>query len=355
MSSLDKLQFDNLLTALVERGASDLYLTMGSRPVFRIVDSLVPASEEILTAVKIEELILPLINAEQKEILVKEKALVFSHTFETGLRFKINIFYAQGSLAADFRFIPSRLPALQELGLPNSVGRILDLKSGLVIIAGPVDSGKSTTLASLIQTFNLNKELRIMTLEKPVEFIFTNAKSIIQQREVGKDTPSFEEGLEDLLETSADIVAVSAVENKESMERILNLTEQGNLVLLEVGANSVVEVILEIISFFEHDEQERIREILSRVLQIVVCQKLIAKREGGLALVPEILFKTDPVRVLIADGKINQLNNILKTSVREGMVLFDRALAEKVRSGEISQVKALEYVMDKDNFKSVTS
>lgn len=360
-STIDKLQFNNLLTQLVEQGASDLYLSMGSPAMLKIGNQLVPtslaesgqASQEILTAIKIEELVFPLITSEQKKLLLKEKSLIFSRTFENGLRFKINIFYQKESLAAGLRFIPPNIKSIKELGLPKQIEKIFDLKSGLVVIAGPVNAGKSTTLSALVEFLNLNQELRIVTLEQPIEFIFTNKKSIIQQREIGRDTPNFEQGLDDCLESSLDVVVVSQIETQQEIEKILELAQQGRLVLVGVSANSVLDVITKLVAFFEQAEQGRIRGILSQVLKAIVCQQLVPNKNGSLIVVPEILFQTEAVRLAIQDNKLNQINNILRTSAKQGMVLFEQSLASLVKQGEIGEQKAMEHVNDQEGFKQM--
>jgi twitching motility protein PilT len=321
--------------------------------MLKIANQLLPASDEILTANKIEELVMSLITAEQKELLLKEKSLVFGYTFTNGLRFKINLFYQKGSLAAGLRFISPHIMTIQELGLPKSIERIIELKSGLVIISGPINSGKSTTLSAIIEYLNANQQLRIVTLEKPIEFIFTNQKSIVQQREVGKDTPSFKEGLKDCVESSLDVVAISQVENKDEVEQILELAQQGRLVLFNTNANSVSEVILKLLSFFDEEEHGHMRGILSRVLQAVVCQQLVSNKNGALVVVPEILFHTEAVRLAIQDNKLNQINNILRTSIQQGMISFEQSLAGLVKQGIVTEEEALKHVEDRESFRQM--
>ena len=341
MSTLDKMQFDNLLIQVVEQGASDLYLTMGSAPIVKVGEQLLSVDSEVLTSVKIEELVFPLITPEQKEILTKEKALVFGHTFDNKLRFKINLFYQKGGLAASLRLVPNTIKTLEELGLPEQIKNIIEIKEGLVVVSGAVNSGKSTTMSAVVDYFNKNKELRIVTLEKPIEHVYTNKKSIIQQREVGKDTPSFEEGLEDCFGGSLDVVVVSQIETKEEVEKILDLAQQGYLVLLVMNSSSSLGVIMKLLSMFDGDEQSRTREILAQVLRAVICQKLVINKEGKYSMVPEILFNNDAVRLSIQDNKLNQINNILNTSASEGMVSFERSMSELVSEGVVSSEQGI--------------
>ncbi len=351
MSTLDKMQFDNLLIQVVEQGASDLYLTMGSSPIVKVGEQLLSVDQEVLTSVKIEELVFSLINDEQKKILEKEKSLVFSHTFDNKLRFRINIFYQKGSLAASLRLIPNEIKGLEELGLPEQIKKIINLEGGLVVVSGINNSGKSTSMAAIVDYFNKNKELRIVTLEKPIEYIYSNKKSIIQQREIGKDTPSFEEGLEDCFGGSLDVIVVSQVETKQEMEKILDLAQQGYLVLTVMNASSTLGVILKILSMFDGEEQDRTRKVLSEVLRAIICQKLLINKQGKHVMLPEILFNNEAIRLSIADNKLNQINNILDTSAAEGMVSFKHSLAELVSKGEISDKQKMnnQHIKNLDN------
>jgi twitching motility protein PilT len=352
---ISKLQFDNLLTELAEKGASDLHLMAGSSPMLKIADKLVPIGEEILTANKIQELIYPLINEDQRKVLEKEKAIVFSYTFENGLRFKINLFYQKESLAVGLRFISNKLRTIEELGLPKQIEKIVGLKSGLVIVSGPVNSGKSTTLSSIIEYFNTTSALRILTLEKPIEYIFTNKKSIISQREIGKDSPTFKEALEDAVSSSLDVVVVSSIETREEINYIFELAQQGRLVILMLSANSVLETLLKVLSFFDEEEHGHMRSILSRILQSIICQKLVPRVEDGMVAVPEILFYTESIRLAISDNKLNLLNNILRTSHNEGMITFEQSLALLARQGIILPEIALKYAEDKESLKQMIS
>ena len=239
--------------------------------------------------------------------------------------------------------------------MPDGVKELIDTEQGLVFVSGPINSGKSTTLSAMVNYLNSHKELRIVTLEKPIEFIYTNQKSIVQQREVGKDTPSFKEGLEDCLEASLDVVAVSQIESKIEAEKILELAQQGYLVLVLAGANSALDVILKILSLFDGEEQARTRIILSQVLRAIICQKLIVNKQGGYTMLPEILINNDAVRLSIVDNKLNQINNILNTSVSQGMISFKQALEQSVKQGIITRSKAAEYLEKNEALESISA
>ncbi len=340
---LDKIKFNDLLAQLVKQGASDLYLSAGKPPIFKIINELRPANNEILTGDKIEELFSSLISDEQKRILQNKKSLIFGKTFENGLRFKVNLFYQSNFLSADLHFISPVIRSIKELGLPNQVEEIAEIKNGLVVLSGPFNSGKSTTSASIIEYLNNKKQLKIITLEKPIEIIFISKKSIIQQREIGLDTPNLETGLKDCLETNLDIVFVDGFENKKEFELILELSEQGKTVFLITNANSALDTVAKFLSFFNQDEKSRIQNILSRTLKAVLCQKLISSRiigtrnkSNNFIVVPEILFQTQAVQSSIQDNNIKQLDNIIKTSAKQGMISFEQSLNELVKQGVVA-------------------
>jgi len=252
--------------------------------------------------------------------------------------------------------ISNKVYTLQELGLPSQVASMINVEDGLVIVSGPVNSGKSTTLAAMVEYLNNNKSLRILTLEKPIEYIYTSKKSIIQQREVGKDTHSFEEGLEDCFEATLDVVVVSQIEDKQTAAKILELAQQGYLVICVMTANSVLDVLMKFTSFFESGEQKRLRDILSFVLKAIICQKLITiakDKQSSKVVAVEVLFNTDAVRLSIQNERLNQINNILRTSAKQGMILFEQSLANLVKTGKVDLQTALEHVIDEESFKQL--
>lgn len=331
----DKLKFDNLLTQLVKQGASDLYFTAGRPAMFKIVDELKPADNEILTNEKIEQYFLPLINVEQKKVLQTQKSLVFGQTFANGLRFKVNLFYTHNFLATDMHFISPIIKGIKELGLPSKIEEIANISDGMVVLSGPFQAGKTTTATAILEHLNNSKFLKIITLEKPIEIILTSKKSIIQQREIGFDTPDLKTGLRDCLMTNVDVILVSGFENKLELELVLELAEQGKTVFLTTSAVSVLDTIAKFLSFFDESERPRISNVLSRTLQAVVCQKLIKNKRNFWVVVPEILVHNQAVESSIADNKVQQLDNIIKTSAQFGMISFEQSMKILKEQGEI--------------------
>ncbi len=343
MSSINKLQFESLLTQLIEQGAADLYLSAGNFPLMRVAGNLTPLNQEILTGNAIEELLLPLIAPEQINLLKENKALIFSHSFANDLRFKINLFYQKGSLAADLHYIDNHLKSIGELDLSVNIEQIANINQGLVIVAGPFHSGKTTTAMAILEQINQTKEFKIVTLEEPIEYFLTNAKSIVQQREVGLDTPFLKEGLKDALKVNADVVFVAETTEKEEFELVLELAEQGRLVITVITAGSSLDVLIKIFSYFNIEEKLRFREIFSRVLRVVVCQKLLLGLDKKMIVANEVLVNNDAVRLSIQSEKLNQINNILRTSLDSGMISFEQTIDQLLKSGKISPEEARKH------------
>lgn len=340
MSSGNKLQFENMLTQVVEQGGNDLYLSAGNFPLMRVSGNLTPLNQEVLTGNSIEELLLPLITPEQNNLLKQNKSLILSHSFTNGLRFKINLFYQKGNLAADLHYIDSRLKSIGELELSVNIEQIANINQGLVIVAGPFHSGKTTTAMAILEQINQTKDVKIVTLEEPIEYFLTNAKSIIQQREVGLDTPCLKEGLKDALRVNADVVFITETTDKEEFEFILELAEQGRLVITVVTAESSLGVLIKIFSYFNIEEKLRFREIFSRVLKVIVCQKLLLGLDKKMVVANEVLINNDAIRLSIQSEKLNQINNILRTSLDSGMISFEQTINHLLEIGKISSEEA---------------
>lgn len=349
-----EIQFSRLISRLPEYKASDLHFSAGNVPIFRVDGKLKPLSEEnVLTAKFIEEVIFSLLNEEEKEILKKEKEIVITRTLERRFRFKINIFYQKNFLSCSFRFIPSAIKDLRELRLPKVVEEFAKLKKGLVIITGPFNSGKTTTLASLINEINKNQSRYILTLEKPIEYLFSNLKSIIEQREVSKDVLDFKKGLRGIIHKDVDVAVVSEIDSSETMEAVLEVAESGKLIFAVFTSDTVLKTLEKILSFFPLDKQAMIRLMLASNLEAILCQRLLPRLGGSLVLVSEILITTPPVRSLIRDNRFPQINSLIQTSQREGMISLDKSLANLVKTGEILIDDALANAVDVENLKAM--
>ncbi len=347
-----QVTLDRILTFVAEHKASDLHLSVGNPPILRVDRGLVTLSDEpVLTEDFMEELSSSFLDEPQKEILKRDKEIVVAKTFKEKFRFKIHIFFQKNYLSASLRFIPSQVKLPQELGLPPVVNKFMGLKKGLIIIAGTYGSGRSSTAASLIETINQERSAYIVTIEKPIEYIFTNAKSVIEQREVPRDAVSFTKALEAVSEEDADVVYVSTLEGQEVISEIIEVAESGHLVMVISDTPSAFKTLEKIITSFSEAERERIRGSLADNLEGIISQRLLPRVGGGQILATEILVPTEASRLAIREGTLNQIDNILFTSREEGMVSLDRSLADLVSKGEILLEDAVKEAQDLNNLK----
>ncbi|MEK9130428.1 MAG: ATPase, T2SS/T4P/T4SS family [Patescibacteria group bacterium] len=354
MQTTQTIIFNKLLTTVVERRASDLHLTVGTPPVLRIEGELVILEDqEILTPNFINDVVYSFLTSKQKEKLEKNKQIILAHSFDRKLRFKINIYYQKGFLGVVFRYVNPVIQNFSDLGLPKSIEGLLSLDKGLVIINGSFDSGKTTTLLSIIEAINKTKKKNIFTLEKPIEYIFINDKSIIEQREVGSDVNSFADGLDLINNEDVDIVSISEVRDKEIFYKIFKLIEGGRMVFIILEAEQAYQAIEKIINFFPIEEKNKIQTILANNLSGVISQKLIHSLQGNRVLAYEILWANLSVKNLIEEGKLKQLNSILQLSQAEGMMSMDRCLSQLVRNTKISLEEALRHAVDMENLKAM--
>jgi len=355
IDTAEQLAVRALLSKVAEYRASDLHLTVGLSPVLRVDGRLVALSEEdIITADSIKRLLNFLLTDEQRLILEQEKEVVTSFTFDDRARFTIHAFFQKGYAALSLKFIPEQPPTLTELGLPRAVSRILDAHRGLALVVGPFGAGKSTTLASLASEFNRQRGSRIVTIERPIEYVLSSDKSIIEQREVGRDTPSFARGLRSLLEEDVDVVLCSHLPDAETVDLALQLVESGRLVLAGANADSIVKAIQRLITFFSYSQQETARTRLAEALNLVVVQRLLPRIGGGRVVAAGVLVMTPPIRSIIREGELLQLNNVLATSREDGMLSLDRSLAGLVSRGQVVRDDAMAAAVDPDNLSILT-
>ncbi|MFA5069872.1 MAG: PilT/PilU family type 4a pilus ATPase [Patescibacteria group bacterium] len=352
MQASEKIFIDKILAIGAEYRASDFHLSVGNPPILRVDGKLIPlVSEPLLTVDFMKNFVSSILDKDQQAILEKEKEIVFAYTMENKARFKIGIFYQKGNLAASLRLIANQIKSLKELGLPAIVEKFAELEKGLVILSGPFGSGRTATLGALLNTINRNRAEHIITIEKPIEYVYLNNKSIIEQREVGKDTMSFEQALVTAAHEDFDVIYVSEVESLPVAENVLNAAESSRLVLTTMNTDSVLRTLEKIISFFPDQRQAEARDQLASVIEGVVSQRLLPRVGGGRIAVAEVLIPNDAVRSVIREGAIYQINNILQTSREEGMISLDRSLAELLRTGEILADDALANAVDKQSLR----
>ncbi len=336
------LIIDNLLHQLVERDASDLHLRVGEPPVMRIDGVLTRLPLPALNAREMYDLLYPMMNAERQVRFEQTMELDMSYSVPGLSRFRVNIFRQQGSIGAVMRVIPYKIRTIEELGLPPVVNEISMLPRGLVLVTGPTGSGKSTSLASMINAINLTKPGHIVTIEDPIEYVHQDKMSAINQREVGVDTHSFAAALKHVMRQNPDVILVGEMRDLETIQLAITAAETGHLVFGTLHTTDAPQTIDRIIDVFEPEAQQQIRMQLSTVLQAVISQTLLMKKGGkGRVAAFEIMRCTSAIRTLIREGKTYQIYTDIQTGQQFGMQTLDTSLMNLVSSGQIDYDDAL--------------
>jgi twitching motility protein PilT len=328
---------DGLLQLAAARNASDVLLIAGAPTVLRVNGALSTASGGPLDAEEVRAFVLPLVEAGQMEELQKKRTLDFSFMREGLGRFRINLHYQRGTLAASIRLLPARIPSLESLHLPGSLARLAERRQGLVLVTGPTGCGKTSTLAALIDIVNTRRAAHVVTIEDPVEYQHANRSSIIEQIEVGRDTPDFAVTLRSIMRQTPDVILVGEMRDAETMATVLTAAETGHLVFSTLHTNDAVQAVSRILDSFPSANQPQVRQQISLALAAVVAQQLIPGADG-VARWPatEIMTATDAVRALIRKGDDHQLRSQISTSKAEGMMTMEQSLADLVRAGRVS-------------------
>lgn len=342
METTTNLLIKEILIESIKSNAFDIHFSVGNYPLIRVINNNLMFLEDkgIINQDFIEQMVSSMLTAKQKAILEKEKEIIFSYNFDKNLRFKVNIFYQKGFLSVTLRYIKSQIPSLEDLGLAD-LKFLSKLQRGLVVISGPFGSGRSSTAASLINEINKISKKYIITVEQPIEFIFVNDKSIIEQREVGKDANSFYNALTYFQEEGGDVLFVDRMNDPKIIPLILEIATS-SLVFTIVTANSAQAVISLIVDSFQSFDQERIRDMLANSLKAVICQKMIPKISGGVKVIYEYLPVNESVKATIQSGNLKQIDNIINTSKKIGMISLEQSLALAVKNGEIEIGEAME-------------
>jgi len=338
------LQLKKLLEITTKEQASDLHLSVGYHPVLRISDRLIPLYKEPkLTGEDSQGLAFALMNEEQKQKFLSGKETDFSYNFEDRVRFRVNVFFQKGYVAAALRLIPTQIRSIEELNLPPILHAFSKARQGFVIICGPSSHGKSTTLAAIIDEINHSRSEHIITIEDPIEYVFAPDKSIIDQREVGLDTLSFARALRATFRQDPDVIMVGEMRDPETVSTAITAAETGHLVFATLHTNSASQTIHRIVDTFAPEQQNQIRSQLSASLLGVVSQRLIPRISGGLIPACEVMIATPAVANLIRENKIHEIPTVIETSAELGMVSFNRSLADLVKEREVSLENALNY------------
>lgn len=341
----ENVKIQQLFKLMVDSGGSDLHLTVGSPPGLRVNGEIVRVKIPALNASDAKRLVYQILTEEQKNEFEKNLELDFSFGIKGLARFRANVFYSKGGVAAVFRTIPSIIPDFKSLNLPNVLMEMTDVSNGLILVTGPTGSGKSTTLASLIDRLNENEAGHIITLEDPVEFVHPHKSCIVNQREIGTDSLTFHNALKSLLRQDPDIVLVGELRDVETIEAALTVAETGHLVFGTLHTNSCVQTINRIVNVFPSDQQDQIRTLLSFVLQGVISQQLLPKSfEPGRCLGIEILIPTPAIRNLIREDKIHQIYSQMQIGQEKtGMMTMNQCIVRHVKAGLIDTDTAMSY------------
>lgn len=356
MSTIDTLLIKKIIASAAAKKATDIHLTVGNQPFFRVDGNLsVSVEAGVLKPEILEEMVDFFLTPEQKKIFLENKEITIDYfSEETALRFRVNIFFQKSYPMISLRLIPPVIPEFSALGLPDIIADLCNNKRGLIIISGPFSSGRSTTMACLIQLINMQRSEHIITLEKPIEYLFVNEKSIIDQREIGKDVSSFEQGMKTILDEDVNIVAVAEAGSPKIFEYALELAESGRLVIVVMNSDSVISVLEKIIAGFSEEQKIWALNVLSDVLVGVLVQRLLPKATGGgMVLAYEILTMTPAVKSLIIEGKFFQLTSVLQTSRNEGMINLDKSLIDLAKKGIISRSEAITQAQDEVTVSNV--
>ena len=346
------VKIEVLLEECVKRNASDLHIQVGLQPILRIDGKLTPIpNTPVLTENMVSTLIFATLDSMQREVLMKDKEFDYSFAFGQIARFRVNAFNERGNLAAAFRLIPTKMPTIDDLGMPQVVSTFADYPRGLVLVTGPTGSGKSTTLAALINKINQEKAVHIVTIEDPIEFTHKSQKSVVVQREVHYDTYSFSRALKSVLRQDPDVVLLGEMRDLETMSSAITIAETGHLVFATLHTNSAAQSIDRMIDVFPAEQQPQIRSQLSNILMAVCSQRLIPAIGGGRVCAAEIMVANSAVRSIIREGKTHQLDTTIQTGASEGMQTMDRTLAKLVQSGVVTYDDAREYAVDAVEFE----
>ena len=352
-----ELHLNSLLAEMVSYGASDLHISAGLPPCIRIDGSLRPMEGyDVLTASETRRLVYGILAQRQREKFEEELELDTSHSVPNAGRFRLNVFLQKDSVGAVLRAIPFKIVPLDKLGVPAVVGDLANLPRGLVLVCGPTGSGKSTTLASVVDIVNMTRADHIMTVEDPIEFVHSSKRSVVNQREVGEDTRSFAAALKHVLRQDPDVILVGEMRDLETISTALTAAETGHLVFGTLHTQDAPQSIDRVIDVFPAHQQQQIRVQLAAALQAVVCQQLLPRLGGkGRGVACEVLIATPAIRNMIREGKVHQIYSAMQGGGKYGMQTMDQSLADLVRNSKISLEVALERCHHEDELRRLVA
>lgn len=336
--------------------ASDVHLSTGNPPMLRINGDMIPMKMDAMPADVVKQLIYSILTEQQRSDYERDMELDFAITFGDNMRFRVNAFNTLAGPAAVMRDVPTKILTLDELGAPDILKKLSETPKGLILVTGPTGSGKSTTLAGMVNYINENFKKHILTVEDPVEFIHDSKNSLINHREVGSSTQSFANALKSALREDPDVILVGELRDLETIRLAMTAAETGHLVMGTLHTSSAAKTIDRIIDVFPANEKEMVRAMLSVSLEGVVAQTLLKRSDGsGRVAAHEIMVGTTPIRNLIRENKIPQLSSMIQTGSRHGMILMKEAITNLLNSGKINSEEARKYIVTDDNESSGAS
>ncbi len=339
-------KLDKIFRTALKYKASDIFISTGAKPAIRINGDLIMVDDHpVLSKKMAEDYLLEILNENQKKTFEQTLDLDFSIDIEEIARFRVNMFVQRKGISAVFRLIPEKVMTLDELGMPAQLKRLAKLKKGLVIVTGPTGSGKSTTLAAILNEVNQNDRKHIITIEDPIEFVHKNAKSIVQQREVGVHTTSFQKALKASLRENPDVILLGEMRDLETIQLAITAAETGQLVLATLHTSGAANSVNRIVDAFPYEQQNQIRAQLSESLEAVIWQSLMrTKDKKGRVAGLEIMFNNNAVANMIRKQATHQLGSVIETSAKEGMQTMKKAITDLFHAGLITEETALENI-----------
>lgn len=341
-----------LLDLVIEQGASDLHIFAGGSPMLRVSGALIPVAKyPALTSEQTEEMLKSIVPPERWDSFLKNQSIDVSYAHKVDARFRVNGYRVQGTTALALRLIPGTISTFAGLGLPSVLEVFTQREQGFFLVVGPVGQGKSTTLATMIDRINESRAEHIVTIEDPIEYVFTPKRSLINQREVHIDTPDFHTALQGAFREDVDVIMVGEMRDYETISSAVTAAETGHLVFSTLHTNNAAQTIDRIIDMFPAEQQSQVRVQLAGSLAGIFSQRLIPRISGGLIPAYELLINNNAVSTLIRDGRTHEISAVIQTSSQDGMIDMDRALADLVKRGEVTVEHAYEHAMDPKTFE----
>lgn len=343
---------EELLDLVVAEGGSDLHIYAGRSPMIRVAGALISLTKyPAFTAEETETMFKSIVPPDRWDSFKENQTLDLSYAHKENARFRVNGYRVQGTTAIAFRLVPRAIRTFSELNLPSILEVFTQRKQGFFLVVGPVGNGKSTTLAAMIDRINDSRAEHILTIEDPVEYLFTQKKSLIHQREVYIDTPDFHTALQSSFREDMDVIMVGEMRDYETISSAVTAAETGHLVLSTLHTNNAAQTIDRIIDMFPAEQQAQVRVQLAGSLAGIFSQRLIPRISGGLIPAYELLINNNAISTLIRDARTHEISAVIQTSSQEGMIDMDRSLADLVKRGEVTIEHAFEHTMDPKNFK----